>query len=259
MAKQCKPDGFGKSDDGDILGPPPRSLEVPGTKESLLAMLQELEIDLQLRADLYWTHPGYHSDEWYSHKRGSIKDCLSDVDFSLLDHIPIKLEWEKLKQGKSVETAHWFVELKRKGFLTPKPKIGALDLEGKQSQPLIYNSPSFDQWEGHAFRSAQEVRIAKALDERGVLFFPNAGCRITEGEIRKTREADFLVIIEGRIGILECDGKAYHQTAAEDHQRDRHFQRQGIRFIQRYSYEECLQEYQVVDDFLELMRKFFNL
>jgi hypothetical protein len=126
-------------------------------------------------------------------------------------------------------------------------------------QRLIYNSERKYEWNGHAFRSEQEVRIAKALDARNILFFPNAGCRVDEGNKRNTREVDFLVIVKGRMGVLECDGRYYHKIAADDHERDRNFQRQGITFIQRYDSTACLDADAVVDDFLKIMKDTFNI
>ncbi len=134
---------------------------------------------------------------------------------------------------------------------TNKPSI--------EAKKLIYDTSVDYAWEGHAFRSEQEMRVAKALDRRGVFFFPNAGCRINEGETRKTREVDFLVVINGYLGILECDSRKYHKSAADDHERDRTFQKQGIRFIQRYSYERCLDADKVVDEFIALMKAHFQI
>jgi very-short-patch-repair endonuclease len=85
------------------------------------------------------------------------------------------------------------------------------------------------------------------------------GCRVDENGTRKTREVDFLVIINGRMGVLECDGRSFHKIAADDHERDRNFQRQGIQFIQRYGYDACLDADKVVDDFIKLMKAFYNL
>jgi hypothetical protein len=115
------------------------------------------------------------------------------------------------------------------------------------------------QWENLHFLSEQEVRVAKALDAQGVLFFPNAGCRINSGKFRKTRTPDFLVVIDGYLGILECDSRTYHLSAADDHERDRLFQKHGIRFIQRYSYERCRDEKNVVDEFIKMMVAHFRI
>src|SRR5690606_36362759 len=58
-------------------------------------------------------------------------------------------------------------------------------------------------WKGMVFRSNTEVRIAKALDEAGVLFLPPTKSRLNVGKTRQNREIDFLVFYEGQWGILE--------------------------------------------------------
>lgn len=216
---------------------------------------------------------------YYKRRDGTYKYQLDDSLYEAIKHIQEDTaynieEFEKfagiiyslLLSGIFEDDDYLSISIRDPRFPTGRQE---LPIDGNASQDkkkvpalpqlLIYNSPPADEWKGHAFRSKQEVRIAQALDDCGILFFPNAGCRITEGDTRKTREADFLIVIDGHIGILECDGKAYHQTAAEDHQRDRHFQRQGIQFIQRYSYEECLNAEKVVKDFLDLMKAHFRI
>ena len=126
--------------------------------------------------------------------------------------------------------------------------------------PLIYTYPDskhkeFLWWKGHAFRSSQEKKIAIELDQRKILFFPNAGCRIEQ----LTREADFLIFYKGNWGILECDSKTYHTDAEKDKERDKMFQKEGIQFIKRYSHKECFYETKnTIDDFLKEMQIFFK-
>lgn len=111
------------------------------------------------------------------------------------------------------------------------------------------------EWEGLRFRSESEVRIAKVLDQGGVLFFPNCRGRLNVGKRRDNREADFLVCHEGRWGILEVDGEPYHPSAAEDHERDRLFRAYGIH-VERYTSERCFETpHVVVEEFLELLRR----
>jgi hypothetical protein len=124
---------------------------------------------------------------------------------------------------------------------------------------LIHESKPAYSWKGHAFRSEQEVRVAKALDNLGVFFFPNAGCRVSEGDIRKTLEVDFLIILDGNVGVLEVDGKEYHRSVNKDVRRDINFKKEGAKFIQRYNYQQCLNPQKVVIDFLGKMNEFYNL
>ena len=109
-------------------------------------------------------------------------------------------------------------------------------------------------WNGLFFRSEAEIRIAKALDLKGIMFFPNSRCRLTNRKGHKdVIEVDFLVFFQGKVGILEVDGKEYHLSAASDHKRDRLFQRQGL-LVSRFTGEECLNHPDlVVDEFCELL------
>ncbi|MFZ1028857.1 MAG: hypothetical protein WAN66_21865 [Limnoraphis robusta] len=127
--------------------------------------------------------------------------------------------------------------------------------------PSIYSKgkeSNFIEWKGHYFRSPQEVEIAKELDSRQILFFPNAGCRVLEEKGMHTREIDFLVIIDGNMGILECDSERYHQSAARDHKRDGLFNAHGIWFIRRYTSQDCQDPKKVVDGFISDFEKFIR-
>ncbi|MGB3192314.1 MAG: hypothetical protein WBB43_23150 [Limnoraphis sp.] len=127
--------------------------------------------------------------------------------------------------------------------------------------PPIYSQgkeSEFIEWKGHYFRSSQEVEIAKELDSRQILFFPNAGCRVLEEKGMHTREIDFLVIIDGNMGILECDSERYHQSAARDHKRDGLFNAHGIWFIRRYTSQDCQDPKKVVDGFISDFEKFIT-
>lgn len=111
-------------------------------------------------------------------------------------------------------------------------------------------------WQGNIkFRSESERRIAIALDAMGVLFLPNCLARLNAGDSRITKESDFLVCRDGKWGILEVDGP-FHPHAALDHSRDRLFQAYRVRVIQRYDWQECLNDAPgVVQQFLTLLDK----
>jgi hypothetical protein len=128
----------------------------------------------------------------------------------------------------------------------------AEDLRQASNQGI--NAPY--QWNGFYFRSRTEIRIAEALDRAGVLFYPNSKARLNKAEARVNRESDFLVFQAGKFGILEVDGREWHQTAADDHERDRLFKRHGIRVIERFDAARCWNEPdEVVQEFLEILRQ----
>lgn len=110
-------------------------------------------------------------------------------------------------------------------------------------------------WKNLRFRSQTEIRVAEALDRAGVLFLPN--CRARLGfKARENREADFLVCCDGTWGILEIDSRRFHQSAADDHERDRLFKAHGISVIERFDQGQCWENTDsVVKQFLYLLRK----
>ncbi len=112
------------------------------------------------------------------------------------------------------------------------------------------------EWNGLFLRSRAELKIAEALDQANVLFFPNSRCRVSDRDNqRNTIEVDFLIIHQGKIGILEVDGATYHKSAATDHKRDRLFMRQGI-MCSRFDAGECMVNPQnIVEEFLELLSR----
>jgi len=111
-------------------------------------------------------------------------------------------------------------------------------------------------WNNFRFRSESEVRIARALDKKGVLFLPNCKARLGALDARRNREADFLVCAHGKWGILEVDGEPFHPPSrtVEDHERDRSFKAHGIRLVEHYDAGQCFEQSDaVVTNFLTLL------
>jgi hypothetical protein len=115
--------------------------------------------------------------------------------------------------------------------------------------------PAASEWNGLAFRSKSELRIAQALERMDVAFFPNAAGRLgVTRDHRETRVPDFLVIHRRKVGILEVDGRPWHPSAAADHERDRLFREHGIRVVERFDAGECYESPgRVVAHFLMLL------
>jgi hypothetical protein len=108
-------------------------------------------------------------------------------------------------------------------------------------------------WNGLAFGSESERRIAEALSKTGVLFFPLPAA-VAKVDVK---EPDFVVCAEGKWGILEVQGDRFHrpETAAKEHERGRWFQRLGVRLFQIYDATRCYSEPdEVVKEFLDLLR-----
>jgi very-short-patch-repair endonuclease len=105
-------------------------------------------------------------------------------------------------------------------------------------------------WHGLTLRSQSEVKIAKALDLKGVLFIAGAKIRLKTERGRQTREVDFVIGHEGKWGILEVDGPHHADSTEADAWRDARFAEHGLP-VQRFPSILCYQEpAQVVESFL---------
>lgn len=76
-------------------------------------------------------------------------------------------------------------------------------------------------WRTELLDSESEVRIAQALNRAGVLFLANCRARLGFGRDRENREADFLVVHRGLLGILEVDGEPFHAPSRTVHNHER--------------------------------------
>jgi very-short-patch-repair endonuclease len=107
------------------------------------------------------------------------------------------------------------------------------------------------------FRSESEVRIAQALDKANVMFLPNCRARIgSRTDTRKGLEVDFIIMSDGKWGVLEVDGAPWHPPtrAAQDHQRDRPLKYHGAAVVERFEADECFENPDgVVHQFLSLL------
>ena len=126
-------------------------------------------------------------------------------------------------------------------------------------RPPVYsadNTDEFIEWNGLYCRSEPERVIAEAMAKRGLDFHLNAGGRFKVGDEYKTREPDFVVYLgNGRVAHLEIDGRQYHASAADDHNRDRMFRKLGVQ-VERFPATECMADPdRVVAEFLEVVTK----
>lgn len=130
-------------------------------------------------------------------------------------------------------------------------------LDGRDVDNQAIGFKATKTYEGLRFRSESEVRIAQALDRAGVMYVPNCRSRIGSVARRRNIEADFLVMADGKWGVLEVDGEQWHDgLASRDHERDRPFHHHGAHKVQRFSAGECFENPDgVVMQFLVLLRK----
>lgn len=138
-----------------------------------------------------------------------------------------------------------------------RDEIRKLSVSGATNQGIDFGKAPLKTWMNLRFRSSSEVRTAQALDRMGVLFLPNCMARVGALGERQNREADFLVILNGKVGILEVDGDLSHPPtrAVQDHARDRLFKRHGVKLIEHFDWRECYNDAdRVVGRFLDLLK-----
>ena len=101
-------------------------------------------------------------------------------------------------------------------------------------------------WNGLTFRSWSELRLAKAFEDRGLLYVANARARVGINPRRQTRELDALVNVDGVWVGIEVDGAPFHppERSATEHERDRLFLASGVPHVFRFDaqrvYEDAL-------------------
>lgn len=110
-------------------------------------------------------------------------------------------------------------------------------------KPIIYN--------GMRFNSPPEVEIAKALERANVTYLPNCLIRTGVESGRRAFFPDFLIAHKGKWGILEVDGRTYHQGAAVDDYNRMRPLHLNVAFIDRREATACMNEPdKVVAEFL---------
>ncbi len=122
-------------------------------------------------------------------------------------------------------------------------------------QKVYYNHKISD-WQGMRFRSQAEIKVAQALEQRGLLYCPNSLTRL--GNYHKNFEVDFLVCCPTRWGFrwvaLEIDGFWHSpERRVKEHERERLFERSGVR-VHRFDASLCEQDpHAVVSELLDLI------
>lgn len=92
-------------------------------------------------------------------------------------------------------------------------------------------SPGQVEFNGMRFRSFTETRIAQALDDANVLYFPLPAAVRHHVKF----EVDFLVVHQGRVGVLEVDGPTHTPTTrAREDSRAAWFEKSGIALFRHY-------------------------
>jgi hypothetical protein len=107
-------------------------------------------------------------------------------------------------------------------------------------------------YQGLNFRSKAEIKIYEALLRKGLLVMPLPVMVL--GAKEKYKEPDFVVCYNGRIGILDVQGKEFHppELAASEHEKRREFLRLGVSLYEIFDARRCYQDPDgVVEDFVQ--------
>ncbi len=151
--------------------------------------------------------------------------------------------WALLWQGRQARRV--YIRLGRFAQLPPLPP--PIEAETALARATRYREIP---WHGLVLRSQSEVKIAKELDLKGVLFTAAIKLRMKTESRRQTREVDFLIFHAGRWGVLEVDGPQHAHSQEADQWRDARLNEHGIP-VYRYPAQRCYAEPRVVvDEFL---------
>jgi very-short-patch-repair endonuclease len=132
-----------------------------------------------------------------------------------------------------------------------KPSARSAPKPNKKRQPNRQPEYRSIAWHGLTLRSQSEVKIAKALDNKGVLFLADPKIRLNTETHRQTREVDFLIQHQGKWGILEVDGPHHQHSTEADQWRDARFTEQGL-LVLRFPADQCYRQPDfVVETFLQ--------
>ncbi|MGE5659410.1 MAG: pentapeptide repeat-containing protein [Actinomycetota bacterium] len=126
------------------------------------------------------------------------------------------------------------------------------DIPENDNQGIQSNLEQGIDWKGLHLHSQAQVRIAEALDRLGVLFIPNSQVRLTTPEGRQNQPANFLILYQGKLGILEVGGETLPQNSSPDEVRNISFVASGIHLVKYYDFKRCSEQPDlVVQEFLE--------
>jgi hypothetical protein len=136
--------------------------------------------------------------------------------------------------------------------LYPDITIGA-DLREVPRHQGTAREPGKYEYRGLRYRSQTETRVAEALDEANVLYFPlPLGVR----HYQRIAEPDFLVVTQGKVGVLEIDGPHHTPlTRAQEAAKDAKLLQSGVRLVHHASVNDVDRDVTaVVKEFLTLLR-----
>jgi very-short-patch-repair endonuclease len=177
---------------------------------------------------------------------GSVLDLLNvapGISGKLAPLLLAAVLWALVQYGR--QARRMYIRLGRLAQLPPLPL--SVEPETPLKRATRYREIP---WHGLVLRSQSEVKIAKELDLKGVLFTAAVKLRLKTESHRQTREVDFLIFHDGHWGVLEVDGPQHAHSQKADQWRDARLNEHGI-LVRRYPAQRCYSEPRaVIDEFL---------
>ncbi|GAB4302561.1 MAG: hypothetical protein Fur0025_43450 [Oscillatoriaceae cyanobacterium] len=164
--------------------------------------------------------------------------------------------------GANLSGARLFANLNEADFVQAdghQPIISDEKTESDLEEPDNQESQSNPEnriysWNGHHLRSQEHVKIAEALERIGILFIPNPKLRLTTSEGRDSQEFDFMILHQGKWGILQINGEELLSEPVSNEDSHRLLQYHGIRLVYNCDVTRCGGEPdRVVQEFLETL------
>lgn len=166
-------------------------------------------------------------------------------------------EWQFSKEGENLGPTALIVAFAVTNVMNDVhvyPSISlAADLREVPRHQGTAREPGKYEHRGVRYRSKTEIRVAEALDEANVLYFPlPLGMR----HYQRIAEPDFLIVSMGKVAVLEVDGPHHTPlTRAQEAAKDAKLVQSGIRLVHHVEVAAVDRDVNaVVKEFLALLR-----
>lgn len=130
------------------------------------------------------------------------------------------------------------------------------DLQDRKDEPEIelktVDEKNDYSWNNVRFHTEVEVKMAKILDNMNILFSPNTILRMITAQGKITKEVSFLIIDQGKCGILDIIRDEDNDLEDANH----YILGQGIDLIRYYTENICQNNPElIIQDFLKGLRQ----
>ena len=180
-----------------------------------------------------------------------------NVNFHTTQVIGVNLSGGSLSVASLSGARLLFAKLRESDFVQAdghQPIISDDELESKGE--IIQSNPEnrIYSWNGYKLPSEEHAKIAEALERIGILFIPNPKLRLTTSEGRDSQEFDFMILHQGKWGILQINGDELLSEPVSNEDSHGLLQYHGIRLVYNCDVTRCGGEPdRVVQEFLETL------